>query len=411
MTFGLPHNLAPRLVNKSFNRATHIAAYVLMAGSAVTLASFQVWSPRALLWPAILAIIPLAAVLAILDRKRTATWALIYFAVGALTIFFVTWATTSQVDLVRSAELVGYPYLKSCVVLVGGIGLGRRRMLMWGTAGFLIAEIMSAAALAVAGVAWTFDPYTAFTYGGLVVLVVLSGSEGLRGRRVESRLRRAAHDEVAAAVVNRIQQRASAILHDTVLNHLATLSHTRDGPLSVDQRELLERDVALMHGTTLGETIDSRREASTNDVGWEEHPIHDAIRRARAAGLDIDMTGDPEIALALSPRTAEVVALAVTQSLVNVAKHSGVSEAEVAMHSTGTEVMIMIIDGGQGFDPEQVGADRLGIRNSIRGRIESVGGSVQIWAGIGKGTSIVMNVPMQDDSHIDPLRIAAERSS
>ena len=395
MTFGLPQNYAPRLIYKSFTRAAHVAAYVLMAGNAVILVSFQVWSPGATLWPAALALIPMAGLLIILDRRRTAGWAVLYLAVGGLTVFFITWSVASQLDLERSADLLGYHYVKSALVLIGGVGVGRRGVLLWGTAAYAVAEAAAAVALAAAGVTWTFDAVTALAFFGTVLLVVLSGSEGLRGQPVESRLRRAAHDEVAAAVVYRIEQRASAILHDTVLNHLSTLSHTVDGPLPADQRRLLGRDLGLVRGVTLGESLITTAVSSSDEERWNAHPIHEAIRGARSQGLDVEITGDVEATLAVQPHIAEVIALALTQSLVNVMKHSGVAEAEVSLHSTGAEVMIMVIDGGRGFDLAEVGSDRLGLRGSIRGRIESIGGSVQIWSGLGKGTSIVMNVPLE----------------
>ena len=395
MTFGLPQNLAPRLVYKSFTRAAHVAAWVLLAGNAVILVAFQVWSPEATLWPAALALIPMAGALIILDRRRIAGWAVLYLAVGGVTVFFVTWSVASQLDLEGSADLLGYHYVKSALVLIGGVGVGRRWVLLWGTAAYCVAEAAAAAALSAAGVTWTFDAVTALAFFGTVLLVLLSGSEGLRGRPVESRLRRAAHDEVAAAVVYRVQQRASAILHDTVLNHLSTLSHTVDGPLSPDQRRLLERDLGLMRGVTLGESLITTAVGSSDEERWNAHPMHEAIRGARSEGLDVDITGDPGAALAVQPHVAEVIALALTQSLVNVMKHSGVAEAEVSLHSTGAEVMVMVIDGGRGFDLAEVGSDRLGLRGSIRDRIESIGGSVQIWSGLGKGTSIVMNVPLE----------------
>ena len=395
MTFGLPHNLAPRLIYKSFTRAAHVVAYVLLAGNAVILVAYQVWSPEATLWPAALALIPMAGLLIILDRRRTTGWAFLYLAVGGLTVFFITWSVASQFDLQQSADLLGYHYVKSALVLIGGVGVGRRRVLLWGTAAYAVAETAAAVALAAAGATWTFDAVTALAFFGMVLLVVLSGSEGLRGQPVESRLRRAARDEVAGAVVYRIQQRASAILHDTVLNHLSTLSHTVDGPLPADQRRFLERDLGLVRGVTLGESLITAAVSSSDEERWNAHPIHEAIRGARSQGLDVDITGDPEAALEVQPHVAKVIALALTQSLVNVMKHSGVTEVEVSLHSTGAEVMVMVIDGGRGFDLAEVGSDRLGLRGSIRGRIESIGGSVQIWSGLGKGTSIVMNVPLE----------------
>jgi hypothetical protein len=42
-----------------------------------------------------------------------------------------------------------------------------------------------------------------------------------------------------------------------------------------------------------------------------------------------------------------------------------------------------------------VPADRIGVRTSIRGRIEQEGGSVQIWSRAGVGTTVVMTIPVE----------------
>ncbi len=53
----------------------------------------------------------------------------------------------------------------------------------------------------------------------------------------------------------------------------------------------------------------------------------------------------------------------------------------------------MVIDAGRGFSEEHVGVDRLGLRQSVRRRIESVGGGVQLWSTPGRGTSIMLRLP------------------
>jgi signal transduction histidine kinase len=87
------------------------------------------------------------------------------------------------------------------------------------------------------------------------------------------------------------------------------------------------------------------------------------------------------------------VALAVKQCLVNVLKHADTNVAEVVIYGAGDEVSIMIIDGGKGFSERETSVDRLGLRQSVRKRIESVDGSVQVWSTPGTGTSILIRLP------------------
>jgi len=56
----------------------------------------------------------------------------------------------------------------------------------------------------------------------------------------------------------------------------------------------------------------------------------------------------------------------------------------------------------------QTNPDRLGLRRSVRDRIESIGGTVQVWSTPGRGTSIVLSVPLLQE---DPFPTAMGRVS
>jgi signal transduction histidine kinase len=61
----------------------------------------------------------------------------------------------------------------------------------------------------------------------------------------------------------------------------------------------------------------------------------------------------------------------------------------------GDDVTVTVIDGGVGFDVDAVPADRLGLRLSVRGRIEQVGVDVRVWSGECTGTAVLMRVPVR----------------
>ena len=58
------------------------------------------------------------------------------------------------------------------------------------------------------------------------------------------------------------------------------------------------------------------------------------------------------------------------------------------------EVTFMISDQGAGFDTATVDPQRLGIRSSIVGRMEDVGGRVRVWSSPGTGTTVLIGVPV-----------------
>jgi signal transduction histidine kinase len=102
----------------------------------------------------------------------------------------------------------------------------------------------------------------------------------------------------------------------------------------------------------------------------------------------------------LAPSAHTAAALAVKQCLVNVLKHSGTDVAEVVVYGSDSEVSIMVIDAGRGFSERETSVDRLGLRQSVRRRIEAVDGSVQVWSTPGMGTSVLMRVPTQHPSAV-----------
>jgi signal transduction histidine kinase len=105
------------------------------------------------------------------------------------------------------------------------------------------------------------------------------------------------------------------------------------------------------------------------------------------------MTGDLAVLGVLGPLRAEALDDAVAQCLINVARHAGVLEAELAVGLAGGEVTVAVMDSGVGFDESEVPEDRIGLRTSIRARIEQEGGSVRLWSTKGIGTTIVLTVP------------------
>jgi signal transduction histidine kinase len=84
---------------------------------------------------------------------------------------------------------------------------------------------------------------------------------------------------------------------------------------------------------------------------------------------------------------------ALEQCLVNVVRHAGVTEAWLAAAADAGEVSVTIVDEGVGFDPDAVPHDRLGLSESVVGRLERCGGTVRVWSSPGAGTSVHVTIP------------------
>jgi signal transduction histidine kinase len=55
-------------------------------------------------------------------------------------------------------------------------------------------------------------------------------------------------------------------------------------------------------------------------------------------------------------------------------------------------VSVFVRDRGSGFDPAAVPADRRGIADSIRGRMERIGGSATVTAAPGEGAEVELRL-------------------
>lgn len=75
------------------------------------------------------------------------------------------------------------------------------------------------------------------------------------------------------------------------------------------------------------------------------------------------------------------------------ARHAGTGEADLAGRPEGEGASVIVKDNGVGFDINSVPAHRRGLRESIEGRMRSVGGSASIRSGRGSGTQVVLRWP------------------
>jgi signal transduction histidine kinase len=99
--------------------------------------------------------------------------------------------------------------------------------------------------------------------------------------------------------------------------------------------------------------------------------------------VEVVHTGDAP----LDERTQAVV-LAAREAMTNAAKHSGVEEISVFVDTDA----VYVRDRGRGFDPDAVSDDRRGLAESIRGRMERVGGVARIVTTPGEGTEVELRL-------------------
>jgi len=113
-----------------------------------------------------------------------------------------------------------------------------------------------------------------------------------------------------------------------------------------------------------------------------------------ATELSVDLSGAASLDGRLTPEAAHEVVQVAREALSNVARHSGAGRAKLALLVDGDTAELRIEDNGSGFDPAQrFGTGHFGLAN-LRGRAAAVGGTLTIESEAGKGTRIIVRLPI-----------------
>lgn len=189
----------------------------------------------------------------------------------------------------------------------------------------------------------------------------------------------------------------AAHLHDSVLQTLALIQRQADQPAEVarlargQERELR----GWLYGPG-GYGKPSEKRTKEEEEGTRQQ-LSEALAAACgevedqfAISVGQVVVGDAE----LNPPLTALVQAA-REAIVNAAKHAGVDEVSVFAEVEPTEVTVFVRDRGKGFDPDVVPADRHGLADSIRGRMERHGGTCKLRTAPGEGTEVQLAMPVK----------------
>ena len=113
---------------------------------------------------------------------------------------------------------------------------------------------------------------------------------------------------------------------------------------------------------------------------------------AAAAEFRVSVTAERAISDEAPPvpgRAATALVLAATQAIANAVQHADAAGLSVRIEGTREGVTIRVRDTGEGFDPDDMADDRLGIRASIFARMAAVAGRADIHSGA-NGTVVLL---------------------
>lgn len=205
-----------------------------------------------------------------------------------------------------------------------------------------------------------------------------------------------AHRAERRASETEAQRRQSArLLHDTVLATLTLLAHSGVGVAPEAMQQQAADDARLLRQLRLGVVPTPTASGEYNLEPVEETALGTTLesvkQRFGRMGLEVSWHGTGQVLLPSDVLDAFLLALA--ECLENVRRHAGVTDAHVTITDDETTVRAMVTDSGVGFDIKNVDAARLGLKDSVVGRLKEVGGSARLFSSAGAGTTVVLEVP------------------
>ncbi|MER7890539.1 DUF5931 domain-containing protein [Micromonospora sp. NPDC094482] len=281
----------------------------------------------------------------------------------------------------RSALHAGVPTLAVAwlagPVLAWAVSGGRRR-------GTVAALVIGGADLA------TRERVSQSSLTGVILILlagVVVGHVARLAVTAEERLHRAVELEAAT----RERERLARDIHDSVLQVLA-LVQRRGAHLPGEAGELAR--LAGEQEAALRALIAGAVPAGVTDDGPVD--LRALLGRYAAATVSVSAPATP---VPLPGPVARELAAATAAALENVRRHAG-GRAWVLIEDEGTTVTVSVRDEGPGIPDgrlaEAVTQGRLGVAQSIRGRIAELGGTARIVSTPGAGTEVELTVPRVD---------------
>lgn len=178
----------------------------------------------------------------------------------------------------------------------------------------------------------------------------------------------------------REEQRAeiAAHLHDSVLQTLALIQN-RAGPSSEVARIARAQERELRDWLFVGD------EPTVADLGAELREVAASIELQYPVRIDVVTAGE-----SVNQSTGVLVAAA-REAMLNAARHAG-GEVSVYLETSRSSIDVFVRDRGPGVDLDALPGDRMGIRESIIGRMNRAGGTATVRPGAGGGTEVHLHL-------------------
>ncbi|RJK96874.1 MacS family sensor histidine kinase [Vallicoccus soli] len=254
----------------------------------------------------------------------------------------------------------------------------------WAGAG--AALVVGAAGLAVRG-----EPAPTTLHNALLLLLAgaIVGWAVRRARDAEERLAREQRRLAAAQERDRLAR----VVHDGVLQVLALVGRRAGDGVDPALARLAAEQEAALRSLVAGRAA-APGGASRAAAPPAELDLVALVRSLAGPGAQV---AAPAGAVELPAATARELAAAVGAALDNARRHAPGAPVWVLVDDEGDAVTVVVRDEGPGVAPgrleEAVAAGRLGVAQSIVGRVRDLGGAASVASAPGTGTTVELRVP------------------
>jgi signal transduction histidine kinase/streptogramin lyase len=202
-----------------------------------------------------------------------------------------------------------------------------------------------------------------------------------------------------------VRKRIASDLHDDIGSSLTQISLLTE---VVNQRidgsdEGVTRPLTMIANSSR-ELVDAM-----SDIVWAINPqkdhLSDLTQRMRSLISELSTFSSIRFSFRMLPLDLDVplganlrreIFLIFKESVNNIVKHAGATEAELEFRVEGNQLFLSVMDNGRGFDLAQEN-DGHGLI-SMRTRAESIGGKFDLVSAAGKGTTIIFRAPIEETS-------------
>lgn len=223
------------------------------------------------------------------------------------------------------------------------------------------------------------------TSGGLLASVVVAVGVAVVSGPWWVRMARDLTAERSARIREQERAEVAAHVHDSVLHTLTLIQRHVDDPREVSrlarsqEREL--RGWLYRPSRDAGAAGSERLSAVLESTAAE-------VEDAHGVAIEVVVVGD-------CPMDERLVAVrdAGREALVNAAKYAPDAAISLYAEVEPDQVTVFVRDRGPGFDLDAVPEDRLGVRQSVIGRMARHGGTASVRSGAGEGTEVQLEMP------------------